>query len=90
MKDITVRNLLNMSASSAYTSNTFRGKDCNWRRFTWVCRCRMTQEKPFHCIPGAPYMLACMVSKSHGTALGQVLKSYVFEPTGDQGLRLVH
>lgn len=82
VKDITVRNLLNMSASSAYTSNTFRGKDCNWRTLYLGLPLPDDPGKAFHYDTGAPYMLACMVSKAMGQPCGQVLKSYVFEPMG--------
>ena len=56
VKDITVRNLLNMSASSAYTSNTFRGKDCNWRTLYLGLPLPDDPGKAFHYDTGAPYM----------------------------------
>lgn len=82
IRDITIRNMLNMSSSSAYTSGTFRGKDCNWKKLYLGLPLPGDPGSAFHYDTGSPYMLANIVSRVMGQPCDQVLKQYVFGPMG--------
>lgn len=85
VKKITVRNMLTMSSSSAYTSNTFRGKQENWRTLYLGLPLPDEPGRAFHYDTGAPYMLGCIVSKVMGIPCREVLERYIFSPMGITG-----
>ena len=82
LEQLTVRNLLTMSASSAYTSSTFRGKGGNWRKLYFSLPLPDDPGKAFHYDTGSPYILACLVSRVMGQSCEQVLHDAVFAPMG--------
>ena len=82
VKELTVRNLLTMAASSCQFSSYFLNAEGSWITYYLGLELPHDPGTVFQYDTGASYMLSCLVTKVMGKTVFALIKDRVFEPMG--------